>query len=506
MGWRAEPESTRLSIGGWCDALRSFGTPEDPLQTGGVQRRTPVSYGNRDATRGEKRKGVDVRLTSSRLRPAVLPLVLTIIGMTLAGCDVLGDLFGETPTPDAQDDGEDTGDDADETADCEASDLIGTWESEKIAMYQWIDDARGGAVDVGLSWYSRSWEHLADIALGSGLAPIEIVQFVFETDGTVRYRWGSEDVPLEGQEHFVGSWTLNGDDLSMRFPAGTNLSLLEEMTCATEGDRMVLTTYAESADMRAKYEYHLVRLAYDAGGGDMAGDAHAEVSLVAEYPLDGDAHDVSGNGHDGIVHGASPAMDRHGRSDGAMRFDGDDWIDLGSTLGYTEGDTVSVSCWVAVAHATSDYQTIVSAYDRDAVRGWLLAADYAYFEGLFRAQNHAASLNFKTATASDQLVPGRWYHLVAVIPGDGDYPLLYVDGVRVSGTTDRGSTTQSYFGGLPITIGRQSWPAERFFVGSIDDVRFYDTELTTDEIDSLLNESEDSDESTHQTNEREERR
>src|SRR2546421_12059779 len=44
--------------------------------------------------------------------------------------------------------------------------------------------------------------------------------------------------------------------------------------------------------------------------------------LVAHYRLNGNASDASGNGNDGVVHGAVPAIDRFGVSDGCFSFDG----------------------------------------------------------------------------------------------------------------------------------------------------------------------------------------
>ena len=44
--------------------------------------------------------------------------------------------------------------------------------------------------------------------------------------------------------------------------------------------------------------------------------------LVAYYPLNGDASDASGNGNDGVVHGAVPAPDRFGVVGGCFGFDG----------------------------------------------------------------------------------------------------------------------------------------------------------------------------------------
>ena len=44
--------------------------------------------------------------------------------------------------------------------------------------------------------------------------------------------------------------------------------------------------------------------------------------LVAYYPLDGNANDVTGNGHDGIAYNATPTQDRFGVADSAYRFNG----------------------------------------------------------------------------------------------------------------------------------------------------------------------------------------
>ena len=53
--------------------------------------------------------------------------------------------------------------------------------------------------------------------------------------------------------------------------------------------------------------------------------------LVAWYPFDGNASDMSGNGNHGTVNG--PLYNRHGQANRAYSFDGvNDWIDFDSTL------------------------------------------------------------------------------------------------------------------------------------------------------------------------------
>ena len=55
--------------------------------------------------------------------------------------------------------------------------------------------------------------------------------------------------------------------------------------------------------------------------------------LVAWYPFDGNASDMSGNGNDGTVYGATLGTDRYGSANRAYSFDGvNDYVDVG-TLG-----------------------------------------------------------------------------------------------------------------------------------------------------------------------------
>ena len=50
--------------------------------------------------------------------------------------------------------------------------------------------------------------------------------------------------------------------------------------------------------------------------------------LVAYYPFDGNASDMSGNGNDGTVYGATLGTDRNGDANKAYSFDGNDWIEV----------------------------------------------------------------------------------------------------------------------------------------------------------------------------------
>ena len=57
--------------------------------------------------------------------------------------------------------------------------------------------------------------------------------------------------------------------------------------------------------------------------------------LVAWYPLDGNAVDLSGSNADGILNGPEAALDRFNVESSALAFDGlDDWVGLGIPINF----------------------------------------------------------------------------------------------------------------------------------------------------------------------------
>ncbi|MBL8027669.1 MAG: immunoglobulin domain-containing protein, partial [Fibrobacteres bacterium] len=66
--------------------------------------------------------------------------------------------------------------------------------------------------------------------------------------------------------------------------------------------------------------------------------------LVAYYPFTGNANDVSGNGYNGTVSGATLSSDRFGNSNSAYKFNGSNYIDIGNSVLATNSD-FSISLW-----------------------------------------------------------------------------------------------------------------------------------------------------------------
>lgn len=199
--------------------------------------------------------------------------------------------------------------------------------------------------------------------------------------------------------------------------------------------------------------------------------------LVAEYLLDGNARDSSGNERHGIVSGAISGVDRFGRQGGAMRFDGiDDYIvvDPAPSL-RSDGFALSVWC----------------CYDDHAQpEGWchaILAQDGHHQRRVFQLSTYDSSITFhRFLTEPDLYVDsplraGYWYHIA--ITYDARRFRLYKNGELISEAEGAFANADDE----PLFIGRKSTDEPYFYYrGLIDDIRLYDRALREDEIMALF--------------------
>jgi len=101
--------------------------------------------------------------------------------------------------------------------------------------------------------------------------------------------------------------------------------------------------------------------------------------------------------------------------------------------------------------------------------------------------NSANSLEFSfdTSTLISDLPINTWSHIVGQVDRIGSYSKLYRNGLLVEEDTPSSLTNVASTNFL--TIGKRSTANSNYFSGIIDEVRFYDRVLTTQEISSIYN-------------------
>ena len=214
--------------------------------------------------------------------------------------------------------------------------------------------------------------------------------------------------------------------------------------------------------------------------------------LVAAYEFSGNANDVSGNGNDGVVNGASLTTDRFGNANSAYSFDGvDDYILVADspTLDFSSSH-LSVSAWVNPAAFTrGTYERIVgrwnSSWEEDE-REFYLGLDPSDTFAFSMHPDGTESLGTHVhLTSTTTLMLGEWVHVAGT--WDGATARVFVNG------TEQSSAPYSLGmidGTKPLFIGSDDnidAPAPWYynFDGLIDDVYIYDRALSGPEVFTL---------------------
>lgn len=209
----------------------------------------------------------------------------------------------------------------------------------------------------------------------------------------------------------------------------------------------------------------------------LSNSLYAQTGLIGSYPFSGNANDVSGNGNNGNVNGATLTTDRFGNPNSAYLFNGvNNYIDLGNGFNY---GSHSFSCWARKDSITGG-NTLVSKINN----------------GPYDMQNSEYGVNgftIGTGTGWSSLYSvtpvvdlSQWNCFVVTYDAVSHIGKIYVNGVLDSmnmGTYSDVTNTPVFIGARPYWNGNGG-PAF-FFMGAIDEVNIYNRVLTQQEVDSL---------------------
>jgi len=231
--------------------------------------------------------------------------------------------------------------------------------------------------------------------------------------------------------------------------------------------------------------------------------------LVGYYPFIGNANDSSGNGNNGVLEDfysggqntlTPPVLtnDKFGHPNSAYYFNGiSDWINVahnpllaGMTIDQGIGAPVNqFSIYIRFKSDTSGaVQTLVQSGDAHAG---------PYSAGLFINQDQSVVFNWSfiippsgssanLTTAANVIQPNKWYDLV--LNYSNSQFKLFLNGrqVAINNTTPNSDfTTAGFFDILRIGSTWATFPND-FFKGTIDNIRFYNRELSHKEVLYLL--------------------
>ena len=207
-------------------------------------------------------------------------------------------------------------------------------------------------------------------------------------------------------------------------------------------------------------------------------------TLAGYYPFNGDASDSSGYGNHGNVFGAELTTDRFGRPDLAYYFDGKgSHISVSNPQSFHSNKNLSFSFWAKGASPDTSFAGLITKEGFNPFGVGIDDGDRI----LFSVYSWDIPLNLVVTDLETD--PEEWYHYAVVYRG-GDYLKAYRNGVEIGslyGTIPEYMDVDSsdvIFGSSVQTLEAGGAPPVTF-EGSLDEIRFYNYDLTPDEINTI---------------------
>ena len=206
--------------------------------------------------------------------------------------------------------------------------------------------------------------------------------------------------------------------------------------------------------------------------------------LVAYYPFNGDANDVSGNSNNGTVHGVTPTTDRNGNTNSAYSFNGSSnyiSVPFSPTIGVQHN--ISVSFWVYFNGGGCGPRIMQSMPWGDC-GGYTISTSSSsnvsrHFDGGFNdcVQN--------IGTSAPEINGLSWHHIVWTASGISGITQFYFDGILVTNTATNNFLSTINYNNHSLTIGNIDPNSCDWFGGYLDEIGIWNRILPQEEITNL---------------------
>ncbi|MAU34058.1 hypothetical protein CMN23_02935 [Candidatus Saccharibacteria bacterium] len=209
---------------------------------------------------------------------------------------------------------------------------------------------------------------------------------------------------------------------------------------------------------------------FTTSAGQITGTGSCE-GLLAWWPMNGNALDNSGYGHNGVVNGATLTTGQNGKSESAYSFanGSSQQIQCGNEASLRPSSQITISTWI--------YPTAYSS----SIHGIVNYGGGGYWLNLNTDGSPSFYITDSNVTTSEIIPLNQWTHLVGVY--DGSTRTIYRNGEVLVSNAKTGPI--SNYAGLTCQIGSVKDVSDRYFRGSIDDVRIFDRALPAAEIQAL---------------------
>lgn len=246
----------------------------------------------------------------------------------------------------------------------------------------------------------------------------------------------------------------------------TQLTALEEKMALyrdSAGDRFQQWVDVESAKTEPRPEFPSGQIAY----------WNLDLNEGNRVPASDD------NLEPGTIHGKADWIE--GKTGRALRFGGNNFVDLGDVGNFDRTDSFSFGAWIWYAK-NSNGAPIAKMFPGNQHRGYdiHMTGGKVEFHLIHNWPNNAIKVSTKTAFAAEE-----WHHVCVTYDGSSDASgvKIYVDGENQEWDIQQNGLTGSTLTEKPLYLGRRNSGSQ--FKGQVDEVRFFERKLEPTEVGLL---------------------
>jgi len=220
-------------------------------------------------------------------------------------------------------------------------------------------------------------------------------------------------------------------------------------------------------------------------------NAQTTDGLVAYYPMDGNAEDLSGSGFNGQIFGANTVANRFGEPGKALSFDGtNDYLEIADAPPLRLGGSYTLSFWILIEEYNNEL-----AYSIFSKRTGIVQDGYALqIIGTDHPSLEQGELSMLVSSggvpniqSGEAILENNWLNVIVCFNEENSTCTMFFDGIEVNSQVIPPANDQ-ITATLKIGVDDQSILNNFYFEGILDELRIYDRILSESEKNEIAQE------------------
>ena len=300
--------------------------------------------------------------------------------------------------------------------------------------------------------------------------------------------------PISQEEYFsFYAFYNNNADPGMQTRRGNQAPVINVVSSAQKKKKTELEKKNEEISKKQDARRKEAQKAFDDWSEEQfltAGEKKSPIApsgLVSHLPLDtfekNLTPDIARNTTDCRLHGKAKPVG-NAKFNGGLKIEGNGFVEVKGFKDPEWNKPFSYGCWVKISNGNQNGAVFAKMNEANAYRGFDL-----WLQGGKPGAHiiHKWQDNAVKVVGKKKLAAKKWQHVFVTYDGSGRAAgtRVFLNGTKLDHTVEADGLTATIATDKPLRLGRRFSTSQTNGV-EIDDVRFYDRELTTVEVQSLF--------------------